>query len=92
VCLAVPGQVVEVRDNHGTAMATVDFAGIRKEVCLAYVPEAKLGDYVLVHVGFAISVVDQDSAAQMLEALRDIASIEAELGSGVEPGEEGVGG
>ena len=73
MCLGVPGKVIEIQDNSlGMAMGKVDFAGITKEVCLAYVPEVQIGDYVIVHVGFAISVVDEDEAMQVFEYLKEM--------------------
>lgn len=57
-------------------MGTVRFGGIRKEVCLAYTPEAKVGDYVLVHVGFALAVLDEKAAGEMLQALRELGELE----------------
>ena len=73
MCLGVPGKVIEIQDNSlGMAMGKVDFAGITKEVCLAYVPEVQIGDYVIVHVGFAISIVDEDEAMQVFEYLKEM--------------------
>ena len=73
MCLGVPGKVVEINDDRsGVTMGKVDFSGIVKEVCLAYVPEAKLGDYVVVHVGVAISVVGEDEAQEVFEFLRQM--------------------
>jgi len=73
MCLGVPGKVVEINDDpSGVTMGKVDFSGIVKEVCLAYVPEAKLGDYVVVHVGFAISIVDEAEAQEVFEFLRQM--------------------
>ena len=72
MCLGVPGQVIEIRQAEGLPMATVDFGGTRREVCLAYVPEAKLGDFVVVHVGFAISVVSEAEARETRELLMEI--------------------
>ena len=69
MCLGIPGKVIEVREEGGLAMGRVDFGGVRKEACLAYVPEVKVGDYVIVHVGFAISTVDEDEALRTLELL-----------------------
>ena len=69
MCLGIPGKVIEVRDEGGLPMGRVDFGGVRKEACLAYVPEVKVGDYVIVHVGFAISTVDEDEALRTLELL-----------------------
>jgi hydrogenase expression/formation protein HypC len=79
MCLAVPGRIVEVRDERGTRMATVDFDGIRKDVCLAYLPDATVGDYAIVHVGFAISRVDEVSALETLAMFRELDVLEQEL-------------
>ncbi len=76
MCLGVPGKVVRVTENEqGMAMGTVDFGGIRKEVCLAYVPEAQVGDYVIVHVGFALSKVDEAEAQETFELLRQMGEL-----------------
>jgi hydrogenase expression/formation protein HypC len=73
MCLGVPGKVVSLEENPlGLTMGKVSFAGIQKEVCLAYTPEAKVGDYVIVHVGFAISKVDEEEAAKVFEYLREM--------------------
>lgn len=80
MCLAVPGRIVAIEGHDHTPMATVDFDGIRKEVCLAFLPEAELHDYVLVHVGFAITAVDQDAAEETLALLRASGRLEAEIG------------
>ena len=78
MCLGVPGRITAVQDGF-MRMGTVDFDGSSLEVCLAYVPEAEPGDYVLVHAGFALTQLDEDQAARTLEALR-------ELGDAPEPG------
>ncbi len=71
MCLAVPGRIVEVREGEGNLrLGTVEFGGVSKSVCLAYVPEAAAGDYVLVHVGFAISRVDEAEAKKVFEGMR----------------------
>ncbi len=85
MCLAVPGRIVEIRDDRGTRMATIDFDGIRKDICLEYVPEVGVGDYAIVHVGFAISKVDEDAALQTLEMFKRMGTLEEELG--IEPGQ-----
>ena len=74
MCLAVPGRVVEIMDEGDIAFrrAKVDFGGIRKEINLAYTPEAEVGKYVLVHVGFAISKVDADEAHRILGLIDEI--------------------
>jgi len=82
MCLAVPGRVVEIIDGADIAFrrAKVDFGGIRKEINLAYTPEAEVGKYVLVHVGFAISVIDEDEANRVFEYLKQMGGLEEELG------------
>jgi hydrogenase expression/formation protein HypC len=73
MCLGVPGQVVEVREDPlGMTMGVVSFAGITKEVCLAYTPDVQVGEYVIVHVGFAISKVDEDEARRVFELLESM--------------------
>lgn len=79
MCLAVPGQIVSIRDDRGTRMAVVSFDGIEKEICLAYLPEAEIGRYVIVHVGFAISEVDEDSALESLRLFREAGVLDEEL-------------
>lgn len=76
MCLAVPGKILSVSGEDFTRMARVSFGGIVKEVSLAYVPEARVGDYVLVHVGFAISVVDEAEALQTFEYLKQLGELE----------------
>lgn len=80
MCLAIPGRVMSIAgDDPLMRVARVDFGGIVKEINLAYTPEAKLGDYVLVHVGFAITVIDAEEARRVFEHLERIGEIEAEL-------------
>ena len=83
MCLGIPGKVVEIHDDGPLRMARVDFGGVRKEACLAYLPEVVLGDYVIVHVGFAISQLDEEEAMKTLEILRaiDAEGVALELGS-----------
>jgi hydrogenase expression/formation protein HypC len=79
MCLGVPGKVERVWDARGTRMASVDFGGIRKEVCLAYVPEVEVGDYTVVHVGFAITKLDEESARQTLQLFAEIGALDQEF-------------
>jgi len=80
MCLGIPGRVVEIHDEAGLPMGKVDFGGVRKEACLAYVPETQIGDYVIIHVGFAISRVDEEEALTTLEILAQMGDmVEAEL-------------
>jgi len=72
MCLAIPGKVVEVFSSEGMHMARVQFGGVSREACLDYVPETQVGDYVLVHVGFAISRVDEEEAKRTYEALAEL--------------------
>ncbi len=81
MCLAVPGRIIEIRSDRQTLMATVDFDGIRKDVCLAYLPDAAVDDYVLVHVGFALSVVDEPSALETLVMFSRLGTLEENLGA-----------
>lgn len=77
MCLGVPGQVVSIVENPlGMTMGKVSFGGITKEVCMVYVPEVEVGDYVVVHVGFAISIVDEAEARRTLEYLRDMGDLD----------------
>ena len=80
MCLGVPGRVEDVWEADGTRMATVDFGGVRKEVCLAYVPEVTVGDYTIVHVGFALTKLDEKSALETLELFRSVGLLDDEFG------------
>jgi hydrogenase expression/formation protein HypC len=80
MCLGVPGRVEAVWEAEGTRMATVDFGGVRKEVCLAYVPDVTVGDYTIVHVGFALTKLDEKSALETLELFRSVGLLDDELG------------
>jgi hydrogenase expression/formation protein HypC len=72
MCLGIPGEVVDVRDDGGLRIGTVRFAGITRDVCLDYVPDAAVGEYVLVHVGFAISKIDPVEAARTYRVLEEL--------------------
>jgi hydrogenase expression/formation protein HypC len=81
MCLGIPGRVLSTEDVDGLPMGMVDFAGVRKQACLAYVPDTRVGDYVIVHVGFAISRVDEQEAARTLAVLRAMGdALATELG------------
>ena len=81
MCLGIPGRVTEVYDKQGVTMGKVDFDGILKEVCLAYVPEIQVGDYTIVHVGFAITQLDEQEAQETLALFREMGALEEELNS-----------
>jgi hydrogenase expression/formation protein HypC len=82
MCLAVPGQIVSVAEQDGQQMAQVDFGGLRKEVCLDYIPDAQAGEYVIVHVGFAIQRLDEQSAQDTLANFEKLGILEEEFGDG----------
>lgn len=75
MCLAIPGKVVETFTQEGMTMARVQFGGVTRDACLNYVPETRIGDYVLVHVGFAISRVDEDEARRTYQALEELGQL-----------------
>jgi len=81
MCLSIPARITEIKQQDSLLMGMVDFGGVLKEVCLDYVPEAKVGQYVLIHVGFAISVLDEEEAQERLNLIREIESFEEEPGS-----------
>jgi hydrogenase expression/formation protein HypC len=74
MCLAVPGKITEVYESGGLRMGRIDFGGVAREACLEYVPEAEVGDYTVIHVGFAISVLSEEEANATLELIREIAA------------------
>ena len=77
MCLGIPGRIVELHDDRGLMMGLVDFGGVRREVCLQYVADSVApGDYVVVHVGFAISQVDEEEARKTFEALRAMSQLD----------------
>jgi hydrogenase expression/formation protein HypC len=76
MCLGVPGKVIDVFEEDGIRMGTVDFGGIRRSACLEYAPEVDLGSYVVIHVGFAISVVDEGEAARSYALLEEMDNLE----------------
>lgn len=80
MCLGIPGKVIDIYNTDGVRMGKVDFGGVVKEVCLAYVPEVVVGDYTIVHVGFAITQLDEQSAQESLALLRQIRALDEELG------------
>jgi hydrogenase expression/formation protein HypC len=80
MCLAVPGKVVEIWDKDETRMANVDFGGVLKEVCLEFVPDIEVGDYTIVHVGFALQRLDEQSAMETLALFRELGELDKEFG------------
>ncbi len=84
MCLAIPGKVIERFETNGIQMGKMDFDGITKNICLAYVPDIQIGEYALVHVGFAIEKLDEKSALESLELFRNMGFLEEELGLALE--------
>jgi hydrogenase expression/formation protein HypC len=80
MCLGVPGRITDIDEKAVLRMGTVDFEGVTREVCLTCVPEAGVGDYVIVHVGFAISQLDEAEARSTLALLHEMGEVESELG------------
>ena len=81
MCLGVPGKIVEIYEKNGLQMGKVDFGGgVMRESCLAYVPEAIIGNYTIIHVGFAFNVLSEEEALETLALLTEIANYDDELG------------
>ncbi len=74
MCLAVPGKIIEIYESNGLKMSKIDFGGVTREACLEYVPEAKIGDYALIHVGFVLNLVDEAEAQETLRLLDEISA------------------
>jgi hydrogenase expression/formation protein HypC len=80
MCLGVPGKIVKIVETSGLLMGKVDFGGIVKEACLAYLDDPQVGEFVLVHVGFALQKIDEVVALETLQTLREMGELDAELG------------
>ena len=80
MCLAVPGKVIEIWQKDETRMANVDFGGVVKEVCLEFVPDIQVGEYTIVHVGFALQRLDEKSAMETLDLFRQMGELDMEFG------------
>jgi len=74
MCLAVPGKIIEIYENAGLMMGKIDFNGVNREACLTYVPEAKVGDYTIIHVGFALNLLDEAEALETLQLFDEISA------------------
>jgi hydrogenase expression/formation protein HypC len=81
MCLAIPGKVEEITTDGLIRVGRVNFGGIVKNVCLDYVPEVEVGDYTIVHVGFALSKIDEETAEQTLKEFRELGTLDEELGT-----------
>ena len=85
MCLGVPGRIIEIYEADGLNMGKVDFGGVTREACLAYVPEAQVGDYTIIHVGFALNLISEEEALETLDLLRQIGELSALAGTEGEP-------
>jgi len=72
MCLAVPGKIIEIYEKQELKMAKMDFSGVTREACIEHVPEAKVGDYAIIHVGFAISLLSEEEALESIDLIREI--------------------
>ena len=81
MCLGVPGKIIEIYEKQGLSMAKVDFSGVIREACIEHVPEAVVGDYAVIHVGFAISLLSEKEAQESIELLREILEAGEKLGN-----------
>jgi hydrogenase expression/formation protein HypC len=79
MCLAVPGKIVEIYQAGGLKMAKIDFGGVTRQACLEYVPDAQVGEYTVIHVGFAISRLSEKEAQESLATLQEVADLEEEM-------------
>jgi hydrogenase expression/formation protein HypC len=80
MCLGIPGKIIETYSANGLRMGKVDFGGVQREACLDYVPEAEIGDYTIIHVGFAISRLSEEEARETFSILREMVILEEEIG------------
>ena len=79
MCLGVPGKIIELYENAGLHMARFDFGGVVREACVDFLPEAKVGDYTIIHAGFALNLIDEEDALETLKLLGEIGTLAAEL-------------
>lgn len=79
MCLGIPGKVIEIWEESGTRMSTVDFGGTTKKVCLAYLPDLMVGEYTIVHAGFALNRLDEESANNTLKMFAELGFLDEEL-------------
>ncbi len=84
MCLGIPGKIVDIYETDGLKMAKVDFGGVTREACLTCLPDAQIGDYTLIHVGFAISRLSEQEALESLALIRELVNLDQELSGGQE--------
>jgi len=81
MCLGVPGKILEIYESNSLRMAKIDFGGVTREACIQTLPDAKVGEYTIIHAGFALSILSEEEAKETLDALAELSLIENELGS-----------
>ena len=79
MCLGIPGKIIEIYERNGLQMGKIDFGGVTREACLTYVPEAQVGEYALVHVGFVLNMISEQEAQETLSLLNEIATFEEKI-------------
>ena len=79
MCLGIPGKIIDIYETNGLRMGKIDFGGVTREACLEYTPEAQIGSFTLIHVGFAISVLSEEEAQESLKLIRAMVDIQDEL-------------
>ncbi|MBI4928987.1 MAG: HypC/HybG/HupF family hydrogenase formation chaperone [Anaerolineae bacterium] len=80
MCLGVPGKIIEINDSAGIRMGKIDFGGVVREACLEALPDAKIGDYTIVHAGFGLNILSEEEANETLSLLREMSLLDEELG------------
>jgi hydrogenase expression/formation protein HypC len=91
MCLGIPGRIIELYESGGLAMGKIDFGGVTREVCMSYIPEAQIGDYAIVHVGFAINLMSEEEAQETLRTLQEFFDLQEELGPDTPPLPSAIG-
>ncbi|MCE1254028.1 MAG: HypC/HybG/HupF family hydrogenase formation chaperone [Anaerolineae bacterium] len=81
MCLGVPGKIISIYEANGLTMAKIDFGGVSREACIQTLPEAKIGDYTIVHAGFGLNILSEEEAMDTLNALEELSLVEQELGN-----------
>jgi hydrogenase expression/formation protein HypC len=79
MCLGIPGKITEIYETSGLKMGKIDFGGVTREACLEYIPDAKIGDYTIIHVGFALNIISEEEAQETLKLISDIANVGDEI-------------
>lgn len=90
MCLGIPGKILNIYETNGLKMGQIDFGGVIREACLDYVPEARVGDYTLIHVGFALNIISESEAQETLELIKQISDIDEELRAGEINGQSSI--